>query len=174
MDKSPYRLLRVVVLVVIASATCVSASGQDQSEQHPLLMTIKAKDRSVKAGSPILVDVTVKNISNQSLSFGKEQPIKRDQGGWTYQVDVLDAKGVRSVETTFYRGILGHLTPDERANEELAPGSGFIFLLKPGEMTMDQVDVGRLYDLSRPGVYMIQFRHAGSGKSNAVTVTVTH
>ncbi len=178
MHKYFFQNWRAAMLFMIAAATSGSAMPQrelsDPNGPSEFLLTISAADRTVKTGSPVWVDATVKNISDKVLPFGKESPTKSDQGGRTYKVDVVDESGTRRPETLFYRRILGHLTPEERAHYEPGPRSAFHLLLGPGETTTDRVDVGRLYDLGRPGKYTIQFLLPGvSVRSNRITVTVT-
>lgn len=178
MDKSKRCLYQSAILALIAVTASVSANAQDgrsnQSARQPFSLTISARDRSVKVGSPIWVDATTKNLDDRILPFGKERlPSTMDQGGWAYQVDALDEKNMPCTETDFYRKRLGHFTSEERAHAEIPLGSGFVVFLEPGDTTTDRVDIGKLYDLRHPGKYLIRFRVGDSLTSNRITVTVT-
>ena len=165
----------VVVVGVSLLGFSLTASSQQETSAaggpHPSSFTIQAVSRTVKAGSPVWVDITEKNNSDQTLPFGRARPAKMDQGGEIYIVDAVDENGLRPIETTFYRRKLGHLTPDELAHLPLPMGSGVFLFVKPGESITDRIDVGRLYDLSRPGTYTIQVRFPTP--TNKINVTVT-
>jgi hypothetical protein len=167
---------RKTVVLIIISTLGFSVSGRSQQQKSAaggksaFSLTIQAKDHIVKAGLPVWVDVTEKNDSNQILPFGREKPLSMDQGGESFWVDVWNDEGVRPTETTFYRKKLGHLTPEERAEAELRISNASFIILKPGEARTDRIDVGRLYDLRRPGTYTIQVQFPI--QSNRITVTV--
>lgn len=173
-----------LMLIAVVAGVSTSVNGQekkDSSGRYNLFpITIRAKSSTVKSGLPVWVEVRQKNNSDQIVGFGRERPVTMDQGGISFQVDAWDEKGIRCKEKIFYRKLQHRLTPEDKAQltpeeraeyEELPLGSGFAFLVKPGETITDQVDVGRLYDLSRPGTYTIQVRLPI--QSNKITVTVT-
>jgi len=176
MRKYSFRNCHIVVLIVVTvlSFSVNSSSQRDKNAlggQYDVSLTIRALDRTVKAGSPVWVDVTEKNNSDKILSLGRGKPLNMDQGREAFIVDVWNEKGMRPDETTLYRKKLGHLTPEERAEAQVPVGGGQARFVKPGETTTDRIDVGRLYDLSRPSTYTIQVRLPI--ESNKITVTVT-
>ena len=164
----------VMLIMVSPLGLSENASSQQQksasSGEYSFSLTIQAKDYTVKTGLPVWVDVTEKNNSDQILPFGRERPFTMDQGGESFGVDVWNDNGVRPAETDFYRKKLGHLTPEEKAQAPLTIINGSFILLKPGEVRTDRIDVGRLFDLTRPGKYTIQVRFPI--QSNTITVTV--
>jgi hypothetical protein len=165
----------VFLITICALGFPVSGHSQQETVESTaasaISLTIRVKDHIVKTGLPVWVDVTEKNNSSQILSVGRENPVTMDQGGRSFIVDVWNDAGVRSTESTFYRKMLGHLTPAEKTNAEPRNYSGFTFLLKPGETITDRIDVSKLYDLSRPGIYRIQVQLPI--ESNTIRVTVT-
>ena len=164
----------VVVGVISLGFSVTSSSQQEKSAsswEYAVSLTIQVKDRTVKSGSPVWVDVTERNNSDKILALGRERPFSIDQGGGTFIVDVWNDKGIRPTETTFYRKKLGHLTPEECAVAPLPLGNGSDRFVKPSESITDRIDIGRLYDLSRPGKYTIQVRLPL--ESNQITITVT-
>ena len=168
----------VVVVVISLLGFSVTASSQQTtttaSAGYRTSLTIRAANRTVKVGSPVWVDVTEANNSDQMVAVGRERPQNMDQGGESFRVDVWNSKGLRPPETAFYRKILGHLTPEEKANfsaSDLRTSSGIAMFLKPGTSITDRIDIGRLYDLSIPGAYTIQVQLPGG--SNKITVNIT-
>jgi len=168
------QLLLLIAFAVISFSARASQQPPQQTVAQPTVsVTIHAKDRSIRAGSPIWVDITQKNKSHNILPVGRERPIDMDQGGVSFLVDVRDSHGVRPPESTFYRRILGHLTPEEKAAigpDQIQMFRGTAILLKPGEKTTNRIDVGRLYDLTKPGKYTIQIACV---KSNKISVRIT-
>jgi hypothetical protein len=177
MQPGSLRYWQLVLLIAFALISFSTSAAQQQESvaraQPTVSITIHAKDRRVKVGSPVWVAVTEKNKSQRILAVGRERPLDMDQGGVSFFVDIWDSNGVRAPESTFYRKILGHPTPTEKAAlgpEQLRMSSGFAVLLKPGEKTTNRIDVGRLYDLTRPGKYTIQLAFL---KSNKIIVRIT-
>jgi asparagine N-glycosylation enzyme membrane subunit Stt3 len=170
---------RQVIIAVAISAFGFSFANAQQQEKNPssgeyaVSLTIQAVSRTVKAGSPVWVDVTETNKSDGIQVFFRHIPM--DQGGNTYITDVWDSKGTRCAESTFYRKFQGHLTPEERREvmtvDKIPMSDGPVLLVKPGDTVKYQMDVGRLYDLSHPGTYTIQVQQPA--QSNKITVTVT-
>ena len=63
---------------------------------------------------------------------------------------------------------------------ELATGSPVNRYLKPGETLMEEQDISLLYDITKPGRYVVQVSREFSGglyrgvvKSNKITIVVT-
>jgi hypothetical protein len=167
-----WRLTFALVVTVIVFVT--SLHSQDQpTPTSRLSVAIKAKNTIVKVGSPVWIDITEKNISDQIVPVGRERPVEMDQGGITFIVDVVDENGSRLAETSFYRRRLGHLTPEEKAAQspdQLQMSRGTAILLQPGESTTNRIDISRLYDLSRPGTYFVRLPYL---HSNTVQITIT-
>jgi hypothetical protein len=88
-----------------------------------------------------------------------------DQGGWIYKVAVQDQKGQEPPKTEFSRFCC-------------PIASLFGTPLQAHKTLTDRVNVSKLYDLSRPGKYTIQFRRLDPDTktfvlSNKITVEVT-
>ncbi len=157
-------------ILAVIFAACVSANigAQDtkaaKSLKPSFSLTIGAKEAAVKAGLPIWVDVMMENKTDHDLRVYRALSGDMDQGGWVYVVDVRDDKGAAPPRTQYARSIG-------------AGGSGGYLPLDPGKTLTDRVSVSKLYDLSRPGKYAIQFRRVDEEsktfvKSNKITVTV--
>jgi hypothetical protein len=113
--------------------------------EQSALTKIRPTNASVKAGVSVWMDVTLENKSDHVLSIYRALSGDMDRGGWVYKVDVTDAKG-EALPLTAYAEKLGGM------------GSGFGKWSRPRETITDRVDVSKLYDLTGPGKYTIQFR----------------
>lgn len=171
----------ITILMVTSFCATASVYAQEvprvQGPQSRFSLTIKAEETTVKSGSPVWVDVTVQNHAGKDISIYTDN--SPDQGGLVYKVDVSDTTGTRAPETQFGRRIQGHETLEERSHDDYTiVDSGGLVILKANKPTIDRVNVSRLYDLSRPGKYKIQFRRFDDARkalvsSNTITVTVT-
>jgi len=88
-----------------------------------------------------------------------------DQGGWVYFADVCAEEGDPPAPTLYELTLSG------------VRSGGFIKLI-PGKSSIDQVNVSKLYDLSRPGKYRIKLQRFDEQTkslvmSDGITVTVT-
>ena len=169
------------VLLLVAAALCSSigihaqVANTDSVLQPALTIKIIPVQPTVKAGSKVLVDVTLKNLSSDTVESGG----RVGDDGFEYPMEVRDEKGAGSAETKYGRLKNNHATP-----QDFAEGTAVIQfkaihrLLDPGMSVTDHVNVSREYDLSRPGKYTIQVKYYDTRdrrfiESNKVTVTVT-
>lgn len=174
--RESFHLRWVVTILVIACArfsTCLRAQNAPKT-QHltaSFSVTITPEKPTVKVASPVWVVATVENKSNHDIPVYRAISGDMDQGGWVYTVDVRHDKGVASSETRFYR-IVQDRDPDVTMKR-----SGGSTKVKPGETMTDRVNVSKLYDLTQPGRYTIQFQRLDPEtktfvKSNEITVTL--
>jgi hypothetical protein len=166
--------LAVALIVAVTVGFPAGASSQQKTTSaSDFSMTIQTVSRTIKAGAPVWVDVTESNNSDKIQLFPR--PNATDRGGNVFITDVWDSKSLRCAESTFYRKFQGHLTPEEMHEEmtstDLGMYGGNVPLVKPGGAVEYQMDIGRLYDLSKPGTYTIQVQRPV--QSNKITVTVT-
>jgi len=154
-----------------AAAQCSQPHGGGTATSLALRLPM---DR-VAAGSPVLVDVTVSNTSDQDVSIWGEAPDS------FYSVNVRDFEGRLPVETKsgFYRQPreVQELDTGDVQTTYLRSSGGACFTLKKATSFTNRVDASKPYDLSEPGTYTIVLGHRDpvSGeevKSNSVTVTV--
>jgi hypothetical protein len=169
-------------LVVAFFITLVLARAQSSRSargSHPRLsLTLSRSVDQIKTGFPVEVTVTLRNISDHTVSVWRENAT--DQGGHVYRVDVEDEKGSPAPDTKIGRGFKALDDPQPVTTPTDTPlvSSGGWQPLEPGDFQTDKVNVSRLYDLSRPGKYSIQLRRFDEEfknfiKSNGITVTVT-
>jgi hypothetical protein len=156
-----------IVTATVALVAGQSSAGQGGSAKPPAALVITTEQPTVKAGSMVAITVHFTNTSKQPI----------DAGG-TFN----DATGLDSNFLFDVRDDKGHLAA-KRAYRHPELWSGHAILdrvVKPDETLSEEQDISRLYDMTKPGKYVIQASRAipkemGGGvvKSNSVSVTVT-
>jgi hypothetical protein len=136
-------------------------------------LTVAAPKEPLKAGTELILSVTVTNTSDRNISF-ITSPGLVPEDGFLYEIDVRDAQGRSAPPSAYLRN------RDPRIS--IYKGSMTHRTLKPGESFVDEVTVTGFYDLSQPGEYKISvarsmppYQNLGKGrvKSNVITVTLT-
>ncbi len=160
-----------------------AATGLTQDLQPPQLpearfsLTIKSVADVVKVGTPIQVDITLRNDSGQEIWVYREN--SEDQGGFVYQATVWDEKMATVRETKFARALSGHITPEEaKGAPYVVVRSGAHMALGPGKTITARVNINRLCDIQQPGKYTIELKRfdldtKSDVKSNKITITLT-
>jgi hypothetical protein len=152
---------------MLVSITSVLAPSQNETAKGPPLTIVIAVETSVvKAGSGVSVNGRLTNTSSKPL----------DASGC-----YCGPSGLDSYLTWEVRDDKGHLAAKKvYPHPELATGSAILDrIVKPGESIAGSQDIGRLFDMTRPGKYVIQASRRVSDekdsdivKSNKVAVTV--
>jgi len=183
------------VLAMAATSGCAVAARAATDVDKPVLGLSLTAPRSVKSGSPLEVQIDLKNLAaGTTIVGGSRRPPE-----FYYSFTILDSAGKAVPLTEAGREfVLGERTvvgPDgQRRSEKILAwtGSGWERRLAPGEVLKTQLYVTGLFDLGRPGTYTIQVRprtlsvlapnaaiwtlsndpRLQSLKSNLVTVTV--
>ena len=153
---------RFAITVIALTAAISLAIGQSQ-QGSPFSLTLQAVNATVQQGAPILVELTTTNNLSQPLKLGKSNP------GSEYQMDVRDAQGQPVAQTALYKDLQNPQYVFRLTTQ----------ILKPQESAKEQVDIGKFFDLTKPGTYSVQIqrlvpRQYGSGtvKSNIVKLTI--
>src|SRR5215475_1002556 len=138
---------------------------QSHAQEQSLKITIVAAQNGVKAGDPIEITVTMKNMSDHDITMGKL--VSNTHAELNNEIIVRDKNGEMPNETRYKKGI-----------KEGVAGSRRRFTLKPGEEITETSNINKLYDLSRPGEYTVQVEKElpasevkGTIKSNTIAVT---
>jgi hypothetical protein len=158
--------VRIFSILMVISITVGLASGQNKDAKEPLSILITVETSIVKAGSGVSVNGRLTNTSNRPL----------DASGCYCGPSGLDSYLTWDVRDEKGRMVAKRIYP----HPELAPSSAILErILKPGESIAGSQDISRLFDMSRPGKYVIQASRRISDekdsevvKSNKVTVTV--
>jgi hypothetical protein len=153
----------IPVLLLIAAGAVHSAAARPQ----PFSITIRPEPAKAKAGSQIVVEIEMKNLSDHNVDCSKSFVNAVDIA---FRYDIRNARGKPLPKRTRKHPELGEV------------GSGYPpCTLKPGETTTSSAVISMLYDLTKPGRYTIQVsrpltdEHTEPGRvySNKITVTVT-
>ncbi|MFZ0479528.1 MAG: hypothetical protein WAL71_10290 [Terriglobales bacterium] len=162
-------VILAVILAVLAGAALA------QTVQRPFSLGISVEHDTVKAGSPIVVKIRFKNISDHDLVR-----MRRPEGDahgelLGFPPIVRDAQGNEPPLTRKGRLIFGRQTPEDKAiYVGVSVGAT---AMHPGEVITPEIRLSELYDMSAPGKYTVQVwhydeEHKDDVKSNAITVTV--
>jgi uncharacterized protein (DUF58 family) len=135
--------------------------------QQAIELSLRAKQATVRAGSEVRVEATLRNISNHEIGVLRSSPNS------DYFIDVQDAHG-RSVALT-------ELGRKLRAPDAVrVTPSNVLYPVAPRATLVDEIIISQLFDLSHPGGYTIEAKRkipdelgAGIVTSNKVTVVVT-
>ncbi|MGB7727367.1 MAG: hypothetical protein WBL50_05005 [Candidatus Acidiferrum sp.] len=157
------RLFRTSPLIAIVT---VLVLGQNKNLKEPFTIAIKVETPSVKVESAVVVNGRLTNTSNRPI----------DASGRYCGPSGLDSYLTWDVRNLEGQSVAKKIYP----HPELATGSAILDrIIKPGESLAGDQDISRLYDMSRPGEYVIQASRPTSDakdaqviKSNKVSVTV--
>ncbi len=155
------------------AATVIVSVAANEDPKSPFIFKIAPSQNAIqpgpptwKTGAPVFFIVTMKNESDRVLHFALTNP------AFNYLTTVSDSQGRPVPETENFRKM--------RENDRLLQFRRNIFVtLKPQETCQDTIEVGYLYDLSKPGEYVVQVERdlppeLGEGivKSNIVKISV--
>jgi hypothetical protein len=165
--------MRILIgLLMLGSAGIVYS----QTSQEPFSITIRTEKPKVRAGDPVYIDVSMKNISDHDVDCTINAGNALDNN---YRYDIIDETGQTIPKTP-------------KKHPEIGDDSSiWPCIIKPGETSPKTGGlVSILYDLTRPGKYTVQVSRgvwgdgnrpgtAGRGdnnqpvvKSNTITITV--
>jgi len=180
----------LLVFFIILSLVAFGAPPAG-AETVPVSTTISVPKNTAKLGSPVLVEITLRNISDNEI-FVSEEPNFR-QGETNYLVQMWDSKGQPVPETDYYRRYKCAFGEGPCNSSELPStfvGSSWSVRLAPGAALKnenvpdtDVVDLNKLFRLTAPGEYKVQVQrddeHLQGGhrpseysKSNVLTITL--
>jgi len=146
---------------------CLSRQPIQGAATPPFSLQLKALDSTVKAGSPVRLEVKTTNASTNAISLSKSNPALE------YEFSVRNPQGGRAAESESFKRMKDPNKPVMifRLTSEV---------LKPGESATEVVVISEFYDLTRPGLFTIQVERRvpeqlghGVVKSNTVSVTIT-
>lgn len=164
--RTPAALLSVAVVLLAGQNSVGQTSAAQRATKSPIAIAITVETPTVKAGTGVSIRASLTNNSNQPL----------DASGCYCGPSGLDSAFKWEV-----RDSSGHLASKRVCpHPEVATGSPILDrIIAPGGAISGDQDVSRLYDMTRPGKYVIQAsreipKEMGGGvvKSNVVTVTV--
>jgi hypothetical protein len=147
-----------------------------QMPHRSFSLGISATHETVKVGSPVIVKVQLKNISDHDIN-------RMGLGGGDVHGEVIgfppivrDAQGKEPPLTKWGRLVFGRELPEDHSPGLVLNAVGPV-AMHPGEIMRTEIRINELYDLSVPEKYTIQVRHYDEEnkeevKSATITVTV--
>ena len=152
----------------------LSSSADGRSDTNQLFsLTLHAPSTPLKSGADVRLRVTVTNISDNTIRFGRTPGIVPEEES-SYDIEVRNAPGQLPPLTPFFR----HL----KENPASTWGSYTTYSLEPGKSFDDELVITKLYVLTEPGKYTIwvargqdPLEKSGKGvvKSDDISLTIT-
>jgi len=157
--------------IVGAQSSPVSQNKQPANVPKPQVsVTISSPNVATKIGSPILVKVTITNISDHDMIV-PALPLEdlRSQ----FRIEVRDSQGN---EVSLRKPLHPSTMPPKP--EDLPMGGQRGIFLPPGGSSVFDVDLLQIFNLNQPGNYTVQAKHFNGPdkswvKSNTISLTVT-
>jgi hypothetical protein len=147
---------------------CILLIGASDAADKPLFsLVIASANAAFKLHEPIILRVRVTNTSDRSIAFVRS-PGQLPEESFRYQIEVRNQQG-RSVDRA------------KNSGEPTTEISRYAYTLRPDESFEDSVELTRVFDLSRPGKYVVtvsrdyppaQNLGKGAAKSNPVTIDI--
>jgi len=153
----------------------LTASPSIAQQQAPFALSIRASHfeigseigntsfERVKAGSPVQVELSFTNLSNDEIWYVRTNPIR------DYAISVADTEGGRVQETAKLQELRSVLAGK---TTKVISSSVSASQLKPGETRVEYILLTDFYNMSKPGRYTVQVSK-GAVKSNPITIVVT-
>jgi hypothetical protein len=149
------------------------ATDARSDANHLFSLKLHAPVAPIKSGTEVRLKVTVTNVSDHSVRFGRTPGIVPEEE-LSYLIEVRDAPGQLPPLTPFFQSL--------RENPSSTWGSYITYELEPGKSFDDELVITKLYVLTQPGKYTVWVARGQdpldkSGKSvvksNEVTVAIT-
>ena len=156
---------KIISLAILVGCVVSIDSNQAFATSKPFTITISAETASVKAGSDVYIKIQMTNVSKHDLncSIFDEGEVGADLEYW---YTVRDSAGTALPERAMPEELGGHIR---------------LCTIKPGQTaTSGGNRISTLFDMKRPGEYLVQVTRAVSAnskdglvKSNVIKITVT-
>jgi hypothetical protein len=168
-----YKWLLFPLVFVLVSGLSVGQSARPISRRS-ISLAISAKP-TLKVASPLVVSITLTNIS------GHDMIVERMIRGSDTLVDVRDSAGKWVPDTKAGKFFNGHNNSADlsQLNVNDLNDATVNLPVKAGKTVAWGLDVGRFYDLSKPGKYSIFIQRVDPEdpslpgiKSNVITVSI--
>jgi hypothetical protein len=164
------------VVLLLAGLCCKGQSASDGAISAKSIpgYTIKISPPSdqIRLGSPINIKATVTNISGSDIYWD----LDRSSDSVYKAFRILLMKDGHEVEMTFFhRKVTGRQRPDDP--DEVETGSSIAIAHPPGLMFTVELDLRRLYKITKPGIYTLTLSRAEEDNktvvhSNTVTLDI--
>jgi hypothetical protein len=173
----------LLVLLARAPGTPAVARPPGPTSKAPVSVTLKVPNKPLKAGTDLVLRATVKNTSDHDIIF-PTSPGLIPSDGLRYDIQALDEQAQPAPPSA---RVLAQRATRGKGGPGVAVIGNTGHTLKPGQSLVEEINVTRYYDLSRPGTYTIWVIHPlplqvppwaakkywkGFVRSNTITVTV--
>jgi hypothetical protein len=163
------------LLILIAFAVNGIALGSQavpaSRPNNEFSLTLSASQLTVRGGGPVVVTVTVTNISGHVIGVEEDRASSQEHN---YKVTVRGEHGEDAPTTAYHRMLRGQPSQDDP--EIVINSSELLVPLDPGKTLTDSIDLTKLYSL-KPGVYSIEVERTFDNQviihSNTLMITVT-
>jgi hypothetical protein len=135
--------LFVLVLLAPAAAT---AQRLENVTSRDVVLDVELSARTLSPGTPLLAGVVMRNVSDHDVAIFDNVMVKNTFQGFGAQVTTLDGQPVGTI----------------RSGSESMGGRVASVSLLPGEEQMAVLDIGRAFDLTRPGNYVLRVTRGGA------------
>lgn len=156
-------------LSFVISVYCISNTSFAQSGQIPYTVSINPASATIRIGDDVVLRVILTNISHAPVLYGS---LDLRHGEFNYDVKVITADGTIPPRTEFGKDPIRSKLPSGRSiRREYTT-------LNPGDEVHQSIVLNSLYDMTRPGSYIVRvskkLNNLGDANlvSNAVTVTM--
>jgi len=140
--------MNLAFCLVACAVTLFSSTAQQAPKANQLFsLTLHPLEAPVKVGAEVHLTVTVKNTSDHDLNLGF-LPGPPPYQAMTYEIEVRDAEGHEAPPTALLRSLREHLGAGFQTNAG--------YTLPPGKSSDEQLDITKLYVLTKPGAYTIR------------------
>jgi hypothetical protein len=137
----------LVALLLPAGAARRQTSPTPWPAKGDLSLHLSAVKEDVKSGSPVMIKLTLANVSGHKIGL----PWERTDLHRNYKLSILDGQGnpVQPVPRFW-------MDKQGRRHERIWAGSGIVLYLVPGQTREDEANASETYILNRPGRYTVQ------------------
>lgn len=151
------RLTRQIATATLLFGSCCfgqtspNATAQKPTTSSPVFsLAVDPPASPIRLGSPIIVTVTMDNISAHEIYLASDTGSDSKYTGFTY----LLMKDGREVETTqFHRRLTGRQRSDDPVKPFEGGSSSILLSHPPGKVYVIPIDLKQLYQITDPGVY---------------------
>jgi hypothetical protein len=129
-----------------------------------------------RVGAEVRIKIVLTNMTDHEILIGRYN--HPDGPEFEYRFDVRDSQNREVPLTKYGRALNG--TPDSGdERHDCGDCSSFVETVEPHQTTYDEIVISKIYDLSKPGKYIIQVSRQQAEashmivKSNTITLTIS-
>jgi hypothetical protein len=157
--------MKIVAFVLLTLAAILSAAIATTTKGEFFSLAITGPQTVVKGGSDVKIHITLTNTSDNEVTIFDQNP------ECDYGVEVFKEHGESASATEHKRAL--------RCEGPRMVNRNVLITLKPGESTETAISVSDLYDITRPGRYLVWVTRRVPGdlgkgmvKSNTLKIVV--